>query len=109
MNRPYKTPLGYFGVVITIIAYIGIVIFADKIALLTAAVIAIISLIYAFSIKHQYESKVILTQKEIGKIEVPIDNEKRKIDHEYFIWKYSTIAVTVLALSIYLLPIFWNR
>lgn len=109
MKRPYKAPLGYFGVAITVIAYIGILIFANKIALLTAVIIAIISLIYAFSIKHQYESKVVLTQKKIGKIEVPTDNEKKKIDHEYFVWKYSTIAVSVLALAIYLLPIIFNN
>ena len=109
INRPYKAPLGYLGVVVTVIAYICILIFADKVALLTAAIVAIISLIYAFLIKHQYENKVVLTQNEIGEIEVPTNNEKKKIDHEYFVWKYSTIVVSVLALAIYLLPIVWNR
>ena len=40
-------------------------------------------------------------EEEIGWIEEPDSRTKKKLDQEYTIWKVCTIAVTVVALGIY--------
>ncbi|WP_251717086.1 APC family permease [Lactobacillus agrestimuris] len=110
MKRPYKAPMAMVGVVVTVITYLVMLIFADQIALTTAVIIIILSIIYAIFIKKN-NNIVDLDQvaEQVDQIAEPTKKEKVKIDHEYAIWKYITIIVSIFALSIYLLPILFNR
>ena len=81
-------------------------IFADKTALLTAAVISVLCVFFYYGFTKKREEKLLRIEEEIGEIEEPSREEKAKMDKEYQIWKIATIIVTVLALGIYLIPIF---
>lgn len=109
MKRPYKAPLGMMGVIVTIITYLIMLIFADQIALTTAVIIIVLSIIYAIFIEKNNKVDVSQVAEQVGQIDEPTKGEKVKIDHEYAIWKYTTIIVSVFALVIYLLPILFNR
>ena len=39
-------------------------------------------------------------QAEVCKIEVPTEEEKAALDKEYNIWKYATIAVTIISFAL---------
>lgn len=105
MRRPYNAPFGKFGCYFTIVVYCFMLIFADKMALITASVISVFCLIfyYAFTIKHATE--LVSVEEEIGVIEEPSPEEKKQMDKVYNIWKWATVGVTVIALGIYLIPI----
>ncbi len=105
MKRPYKAPLGKVGCFVTIIIYCFMLIFADKTALLTSAVITVVCVIFYYAFTKKREAKLLAIEDEIGIIEEPSKEEKEKLDKEYKIWKIATIIVTVLALGIYLIPI----
>lgn len=81
--------LGSLGCWVTIVLYCFMLLFADRTALLTAGVITVvcIAFYYAFTKRH---SAPMLSMEE-----------KTRMDREYAIWKYATIAVTLLALGIY--------
>lgn len=40
-------------------------------------------------------------------IKEPSDEEKYMLDREYAVWKYMTIAVTLIAVGVYALPMMW--
>ena len=105
MNRPYKAPFGTFGCYFTIVVYLFMLIFADKLALLTATIISVVCLAFYYMFTRHQDYKLLSIKEEIGEIEEPTPEDKAKIDKEYAIWKWGTIAVTVVALGIYLIPI----
>ena len=43
-------------------------------------------------------------EEEIGIIEEPDEETKKKMDKQYNIWKVCTIIVTCIALGIYIIP-----
>ncbi|PAB54119.1 amino acid:polyamine antiporter [Lactobacillus johnsonii] len=110
MKRPYKAPYGMLGVFLTIGVYLFMLLFADQIALMTAVIIVFLSIIYVLFTKENTK-KVGANEiaEQVGIIEEPSKYEKKKIDHEYAIWKYTTLVVSIFALAIYLLPIIINR
>ena len=57
-------------------------IFADKTALLTAAIIAAVSIVYAVAVAGKYQGEILTIQEEVGTIEEPSAEEKRKLDKE---------------------------
>ena len=105
LKRTYRAPAGVFGSWFTIVAYIFMLIFADKVALLTAAIIAAVSIIYAVAVAGKHQGEIRSIQEEVGVLEEPSAEEKKKLDKEYRIWKYATIMVTVIALGIYFIPL----
>ena len=108
MSRPYKAPLGTVGCYITFVTYICMLIFADRVALLTALVVSVLCIIYYIAIARKKEFKILSIEEEIGEIDEPTAEEKAKIDKEYNIWKIGTSIVTIVALGIYLIPIIMN-
>lgn len=106
MNRPYIAPLGKIGCYVTFFTYIFMLLFADKSALITAVVITVLCIVYWAVFTRKNENVIPSIEEEIGVIEEPTREEKNKIDKEYKIWKLSTILVTVIAVGIYLIPIF---
>lgn len=104
LKRPYKAPLGKLGCVVTIVSYTAIIIFADRTALITAIVISVICLASYFAFNSRRRHLDISLEDEIGVLEEPGEEEKAKLDREYKIWKYATIAVTVVAIGIYIVP-----
>ena len=84
-------------------------IFADKAALLTAAIIAAVSILYAVVVAGKHQGEILTIQEEVGTIEEPCAEEKRKLDKEYNGWKIATIIVTVIALGIYFVPLIMNH
>lgn len=105
MNRPYKAPLGKLGCYVTTVLYIFMLIFADRLALVTAGVISVLCVLYWVVFARKREGEIPSIEEEIGVIEEPTEEEKKKLDKEYSIWKVATIVVTVVALGIYLIPI----
>lgn len=104
LRRPYKAPFGITGAIFTIIVYGFMLIFADKVALLTAGIIGIISIFYATTIGAKYKDEALSIDEEIGTVEEPMANEKVELDKQYKAWKYVTIVVTIIALGIYAIP-----
>ena len=91
--------LGSLGCWVTIVLYCFMLLFADRTALLTVVCIAFY---YAFTKRHS--APILSMEEEIGDLEEPSVEEKTRMDREYAIWKYATIAVTLLALGIYFIP-----
>ena len=83
-------------------------IFADRIALITAGIIGVLSVIYAVTIGAKYRDEALSIEEEVGVIEEPTTREKAKLDRQYMLWKYITILVTIVALGIYVFPIIIN-
>lgn len=106
--RPYKAPMGVFGAWFTIIVYIFMLIFADRVALATALIIGIISFIYALIINKKYPNNESDIYNDVIDLKEPDKDTKEKMDKEYTCWKYATISVTIIALVIYLVPIMIN-
>lgn len=107
MHRPYQAPLGKFGCIFTIIVYSFMLIFADRTALITAGIITIICIVFYYVYSYNKEYKMPTVEEEIGILEEPDMEMKIKMDKEYNIWKYSTLVVTVVALGIYIIPMFF--
>ena len=104
MNRPYTAPLGKVGCYVTIVIYAFMLIFADKTALITAAIITVLCILFYLAFSKNKEYKLPTIAEEIGVIEEPTVEEKQKMDKEYSIWKIATIVITIIALGIYLIP-----
>ena len=104
MKRPYKAPLGVVGCVVTIVLYVFMLIFADKMALLTSGIITVACIIFYYLYSHKKEFKMPSIEEEIGIIEEPDGETKKKMDKQYNIWKVCTIIVTCIALGIYIIP-----
>lgn len=109
LKRSYKAPAGVFGCWFTIAAYIFMLIFADKAALLTAAIIAVVSVVYAVVVASKHQGEILSIEQEVGVLEEPSPEEKNKLDREYSIWKAATIIVTVIALGLYFVPLIMNH
>lgn len=108
LYRPYNAPYGKFGAYFTIIIYSFMLIYADRLAMLTATILTILCLIfYELYTKKQKKNDCSLID-EIGTVEEPDSIELIKIDKQYTIWKWTTIIVTVIALGIYIIPIIFN-
>ena len=105
MKRPYIAPMGKFGCYVTIILYCFMLMFADKMALITAGIISVLSIIYYYVFTRYHAPELMSIEEEIGIIQEPSKEEKFKMDKEYKIWKYVTIIVTIIALGIYFVPI----
>lgn len=105
LKRTYNAPAGVFGCWFTIAAYTFMLIFADRLALLTAAVIGIVSVIYAVLVAKNQKQELLSIQEEVGVLEEPGPKEMIKMDKEYRIWKYATIVITAVALIIYVIPL----
>ena len=79
-------------------------IFADRLALITAGALTIICLVFYFLYTRQRAGHTVALDKEIGFVEEPSKIEKEKIDNQYFVWKSATIIVTIIALVMYIIP-----
>lgn len=108
LKRPYKAPFGILGAWFTIIVYGFMLIFADQVALITAGIIGVLSITYAVTIGAKYKDEALSIEEEVGVIEEPTTQEKAELDHQYMLWKYITILVTIVALGIYIIPIIIN-
>lgn len=105
LKRPYVAPMGKAGCYFTIVVYIFMLLFADRIALLTALIVTVASIIYWALFTRNHENKLPTIEEEIGEVVEPTPEEKRKIDKEYKIWKTGTIIATIIAIGIYIIPI----
>lgn len=105
MKRPYVAPLGNFGCYFTIVVYCFMLIFADKIALMTAGIISVLCLIFYYAFTRKHAPELVSVEEEIGVVEEPSAEEKAKMDKVYGIWKRATIIITLIALGIYIIPI----
>ena len=108
MKRPYKAPLGKVGCYVTFVCYIFMLFFADTAALLTAGIITVVCIVYWALYTRRHEKPIASIEEEIGELEEPTEEEKKKLDREYKIWRNATAVVTVIALGIYLIPVIVN-
>lgn len=104
LHRPYKAPYGVIGCYVTIILYTFMLFYADKMALYTAAILSVVCAVFWYFYTKHKNTQLIPLEEEIGEIEEPSVEVKEKMDKEYKIWKWATIAVTIISLGIYLIP-----
>lgn len=107
MRRPYKAPFGKLGCIVTIVLYTVMLIFADVNALITAGFISVLCVIYCFLLTRRKDNIIVSIEEEIEIIEEPSEEEKAKMDREYSFWKFITVIISVVALGIYLIPMFF--
>ena len=74
-------------------------------ALLTAAIICVASLVYFFLYTRGHKDVLPSIEAEVGEVDEPTATEKLHIDKEYKLWAWGTAIVTVISLAIYLVPI----
>lgn len=108
MNRPYKAPMGVVGCWVTFISYIIIIVFADFTALVTSGIVTVLAIVYWAVFTRRHENRIPTIEEEIGVIEEPSVEEKKKIDKEYRIWKIGTIIATAVAIGIYAIPMIFG-
>lgn len=108
IKRPYKAPMGVFGAWLTVILYVFMLLFADRVALITALIIGVVSVIYALLIGQRNRDEASSIYDDVEDLPEPDKETKDKLDKEYAVWKYSTIVVTIIPLGIYLVPIMIN-
>jgi APA family basic amino acid/polyamine antiporter len=106
LNRPYKAPAGVFGSYFTLAIYAFMLAFADRMALITAGVLSVMCLLFYYIYTKDNVRETVSVEQEIGIIEEPDEKTKILIDSEYKIWKLSTIIVTLIAIAIYIIPLF---
>jgi APA family basic amino acid/polyamine antiporter len=106
MKRPYKAPYGVLGCYVTILAYAFMLFFADQIALATAGVLTVMCIIFYEFYTVTKKTDLPSIDEEIGMVEEPTAAVKKSLDKEYAIWKWATIAATIIALAIYFIPFF---
>ena len=106
LHRPYKAPYGVLGCYVTIVIYVFMLFFADQVALATAGVLSVVCIIFWYFYTQHKHNNIPTLEEEIGEVTEPTAEEKAKMDHEYMIWKWGTIIVTVIALAIYFIPMF---
>ena len=106
LHRPYKAPYGVIGCYVTILIYTFMLFYADKIALYTAGLLRVMCAVFWYFYTNHKEQKMLSLEEEIGEVAEPTAEEKAKMDREYAIWKWGTIIVTIVALGIYLIPMF---
>ncbi|WP_432647511.1 amino acid permease [Mitsuokella sp.] len=107
LQRPYQAPWGRVGCYFTIAAYIFMLCFADKVALLTAGIVTILCLAFYVAFTMRASNGVMIVEQNADTIKEPSDEEKHMLNREYAIWKYITIAVTLIAIGVYALPMIW--
>ena len=105
LARPYVAPYGKAGAYVTIILYIFMLIFADRLALLTALIVTIASIAFYMAYTRNKSGIQVTLEKEVGYIDEPTEEIKHAMDKEYVIWKVVTIISVVIAMGIYILPI----
>lgn len=66
-------------------------IFTNRVALITAGTIGVLSVIYAVTIGAKYKDEALSIEEEVGVIEEPTTREKAELDRQYMLWKYTTI------------------
>lgn len=103
-KRPFHAPAAGLGTVVTIIAYVAIIVFADKIALLTCVIITVLAIVYWALYSNRHADELVSIEEEVGDLPEPTPEEKAKIDKEWNIWKIGTIVATIVALGIYVIP-----
>lgn len=105
MHRPYRAPWGKLGCYFTIAAYIFMLLFADKTALLTSGIVTILCLLfYVFFTKRIKEGHIVFDNRGVTE---PDALEKLALDKEYTVWKCATVIVTLVALGVYIIPMFY--
>jgi basic amino acid/polyamine antiporter, APA family len=107
LQRPYRAPWGKVGCYFTIIAYIFMLCFADKIALLTAGIVTILCLAFYIAFTMRAGNGVMIVEQDQNTIKEPSEEEMRMLNREYAVWKYATIVVTLIAIGVYVLPMMW--
>ena len=105
MKRPYVAPAGKAGAVVTIILYAFMLVFADRTALITAAVITVLSILYWALVTRKLGKELPTIEEEVGIIEEPTPGEKVKLDKSYRRWKVGTIIAFCIVVALYLVPI----
>ena len=76
MKRPYKAPLGVVGCVVTIVLYVFMLIFADKMALLTSGIITVACIIFYYLYSHKKNLRCHLLKKKSVLLKNQMEKQK---------------------------------
>lgn len=106
LERPYRAPLGRVGSCFTICIYIFMLLFADKMALFTALLLSIACFAFYMWFSRYTRDGIVVIEQEIV-IKEPTTEEEELLDYEYTVWKYITIAVTIIAIGVYMIPMIY--
>lgn len=106
IDRPYKAPWGTFGAIFSIIVITFVISFADRNAIYTTAGISLFSLIYWFFVSRKKALPLPTVEEEVGTFKEPKEAKMKKLNGQYRRWKIAAVIACVIAVSIYLVPIF---
>lgn len=105
LHRPYIAPLGKLGCYFTIVVYSFMLLFADREALATAALVTGLCILFYYGYTRRHRRPPERIEDEIGDIGEPDAEEKASMDKEYALWKWGTIIASAIALGIYIIPL----
>ena len=108
IKRPYEAPLGKAGCIVTILIYIFMLIFSNKIALITAIIISFDCILYWFIFSRKKNNKLLSIEDEIGVIIEPSNKEIKEMNKQYNIWKIVTLIICIITLCMYAIPILYT-
>jgi len=105
-RRPFKARWGIFGSVFTIAVYSFIIIYADTAALIIAAVLSVASFAFGAIYSRKHGKTIKRLEEADFPIYEPTEQEKKKMDRQYRHWMIGAITAFVIAMLLYLIPIF---
>lgn len=106
MDRPYKAPAGVFGAWLTIVIYAVMMTQVDTSALITGVIITACAIITYFLYTRKHAAPIPPIAEEIGEVEIPSAGELTSINKEYKIWKIFASVASVVAVLLYVIPLF---
>jgi len=106
LDRPYKAPLGVLGAVISILVIGFVLAFADKTALLTSAIISVLSVIYWLIFSRKNVRPLPTIEEEVGTFKEPKEQKMKKLNGQYRRWSIAAIAFSCIAVAAFLVPMF---
>lgn len=105
LKRPYKAPLIKIGAPISVIIYIIMMTQLNREAIITGIIWCLVGLIiYGICRKKYGETNNESLDQMIMEEEVPSEEEKKRMDKEYRLWRNIVAAVTVIAIALYVIP-----
>lgn len=105
LDRPYKAPFIMIGAPISVIIYVVMISQLDRMAFTTGIIWCLLGLVIFFICQKVYKKagdEDIRTMVMVR--EEPSDEERRKMDKEFKIWRAVVIIAVVVAISLYIFP-----
>lgn len=107
MKRSYKAPLIWIGAPVSAIIYIIMITQLERDAFVSGVIWCVLGLVIYFICQKRYgKTEPEAVDQEMSDLEVPSDEERRKMDKEYKIWRVIVVIAVVFAIGLYVVAHF---